>query len=226
MQNLAAALADFHKQVGSIVKNNSSYNFKYADLAATLNVVMPVLCENGLVVTQTFMPFEEGSTILRTTLLHSSGESVTSDMPMPTLPSKGNVMQELGSAITYMRRYSLMAILCLAPEDDDGNTFNADDQQQAVPKMGTGTQRQPVKRAAPPVQQGTANDLDPAGHKALLQTVQQQLQPDQRAALQQAFRDLKGLKGPVPIADYIKTKADAAFITDWITTNAQQPVVS
>lgn len=222
MQNLASALAEFHKAVGPIFKQSTAQYGKYADLATVLAVVTPVLSDKGLVLTQTFMPFDS-TTILRTTLLHTSGESVNSDLPMPSIEGARNALHAFGGATTYLRRYALLALLNLAAEDDDGDSWDQD--SKAVAKSGTGTQTRP-SRPVPAAVQSDPNALTPEAHKTLLATVQDHLQPKQKAALQQSFRKLKGLEGQVPIAEYIKTKADAAFITDWIKANTQQPVLA
>lgn len=223
MQNLASALAEFHKAVGPILKKSTAQYGQYADLATVLSVVTPELSNKGLVLTQTFMPYETG-TILRTTLLHSSGESVTSDLPMLSVEGRGNPLHAFGGAVTYLRRYALLAMLNLAAEDDDGDSWS--EQSKAVPKSGTGTQ--PYKRttAAPAAPAAKEQGLTPEETKQMVGRLKALLSPDQQEQLREAYRTYKKLLPQVAIGDHIKTKADVDFINTWIEHNAKQPVAS
>lgn len=94
-------------------KSGASYTFKYAPLDTIFDAVRKPLAENGLAITQLI-----DGTDLVTMLLHSGGATISGRAP---LPNHGTV-QDLGSAITYLRRYALQAILGIASEeDDDGN---------------------------------------------------------------------------------------------------------
>ena len=120
---LAEALAAFQKEHHAAGKDGkANYGF-YTTLAGGLNAVQPAT-HLGLCHTQTFETIitEHGTvvTVLVTTLKHVSGEEIFSRLPFPELvPNRGNIMQALGSAITYARRYSLLAIYGLAGDDDD-----------------------------------------------------------------------------------------------------------
>jgi hypothetical protein len=102
--------------------SNPFYKSKYVPLESVLDAVLPVLHKNGFVLLQKVTNLQgmgDAVGALETTLEHSSGESVTSVMP---LDSKENNPQAQGSAITYARRYALVSLLGLATEsDDDGN---------------------------------------------------------------------------------------------------------
>ena len=213
LQTLAQALASFHAEVGRISKQSTAQYGKYADLATVLTAVSPVLSKHGLVVTQTFSPFEGGCTLLRTTLLHASGESVTSDLPMPSTEGQRNALHAFGAATTYLRRYALLAILNLAAEDDDGDSFAQD--QKAVAKPGTGTHKRPASSAPMPSSPNPGN-LGTTEKQKLLNQVQG-LGPDLVPQLAEAFRNRFNLPADVSVSDYIKTKAHADFISDWIT---------
>lgn len=117
--NLAKALLKFQSNVGSIGKDGKANYGKFASLPKVLEVIKPVLSECGLVVMQ--MPSGDGIMInIETILIHAeTGEFITSEVSMKSATSKP---QEIGSCITYMRRYSLGAILSLnIDDDDDGN---------------------------------------------------------------------------------------------------------
>lgn len=222
MQNLAKALAGFHADVGPIHKQSDAQYGKYADLATVLAAIAPVLSKHGLCITQTFMPFEAGgsSTLLRTTLLHASGETVSSDLPMPSTDGARNALHAFGAATTYLRRYALLALLNLAAEDDDGASF-ADD-PKPVAKAGTGTHKQ-----VPAPSNGAKrnpNLLTEADRSALL-TRMGSLNTDHKKALAAALRQQLNIpQAAQSVADYIKTNADAAFITEWIRAHSTSSV--
>ena len=110
-------------------KSNPHFKSKYASLESIISAVTPILSENGLTISQTFEVTEHGNVIMTTTLLHSSGESIESKLPLMNDTKGRNAMQALGSSITYARRYALSAILGTSAgvkieEDDDGNACN------------------------------------------------------------------------------------------------------
>lgn len=133
---LAAALSKAQGEIENAEKNanNSHFGSKYADLAEIINTVRPVLTKHGLSVVQ-IPGYESGVVTVDTMLLHESGEwlSGVSAAPAPKQDPQG-----VGSAVTYLRRYSLAAVCAIAQEDDDGNAAsrtNGSAQRQAVPKQ-------------------------------------------------------------------------------------------
>lgn len=97
-------------------KTGPGYKYTFADLSDVLGYARPLLTANGLAVFQE--PFTDGNgTSVSTTILHTSGQWIES-RPL-RLPSGGDA-QSHGSAITFARRYQLLAQLGLATEDDDG----------------------------------------------------------------------------------------------------------
>ena len=119
MTTIAAALAKAQQAMGKALKqsNNPHFRSKYADLGNVMDACLPALNAHGIAVIQPVVMTEHGNAV-RTTLIHESGESLSCDVPL--LLGK-NDMQGLGSAITYARRYGLMSMAGIAPEDDDGN---------------------------------------------------------------------------------------------------------
>ncbi|MCB7127919.1 MAG: ERF family protein [Candidatus Brocadiales bacterium] len=105
--------------------NKGQYKFKYATLDSIIDHVRKALTDNGLWFSQTLDGNGEGKYHLVTTLLHESGQSIHSTTPL-LVSGGGN--QEFGSALSYMRRYSLCSILGVAAdEDDDANTADGND---------------------------------------------------------------------------------------------------
>jgi hypothetical protein len=102
-------------QYASKDKANPYFKSKYADLASIWEACRSSLSEHGLAVVQTIDHREFGM-VLITMLGHSSGQWIKSEMPIVVVK---NDPQTLGSAITYYRRYSLAAIVGVAPDDDD-----------------------------------------------------------------------------------------------------------
>lgn len=122
---LAVALAEAQGEFEAVAKgsDNPFYKSKYAALPDVVRAATPILKKNGLSVSQLLGHNEAGDT-LTTLLLHKSGQFIGDTMRLHLVPNKhGNVdPQSQGSATTYARRYSLMAVLGLvADEDDDGN---------------------------------------------------------------------------------------------------------
>lgn len=116
---LFAALAKAQGEIENASKNaaNPHFRSKYADLAEVLNTIRPVFATNGLSLFQT--PGYDGSMASVTTVLaHSSGGYITSTASC--VPAKSDA-QGIGSATTYLRRYSAAAVAGIAQEDDDGN---------------------------------------------------------------------------------------------------------
>lgn len=129
---LAAALAKAQGAMSNATLNKTNPHFKskYADLASVLDAAREPLSANGIAVTQT-TEIRDGSLVLVTTLLHSSGQWLASEYP---LPSSGRP-QEMGSALTYAKRYTLSALICIAAdEDDDANGAENDKQRINTPK--------------------------------------------------------------------------------------------
>lgn len=114
----AAELRDIDRGGSASIptKSGGSYSYKYATLPGILQAVRPILQKHGLAVLQNASEGSNGSVDISTMLVHSSGEYLVLDpLPMPL----GNTAQETGSAITYGRRYQLLAALGLSADDDD-----------------------------------------------------------------------------------------------------------
>ena len=125
-KEITAALCKFIKQVGTIEEKDEAQYGKFADLFTVLSTVNPALAANGLAVVHT-RKVDNNKNILITNLLHTSGESITSEMLLPVnTGGRGNPMHQEGGAITYCRRYSLLAILGLNAgiPDNDGDFAN------------------------------------------------------------------------------------------------------
>jgi hypothetical protein len=121
--NIAAALCAAQKAMGKALKqsNNPHFRSKYADLGNVMDACLPALNDNGIAVYQPAGRDDNGEYIA-TVLIHESGETL--ECRVPLIVNK-NDMQGYGSATTYARRYGLMSMAGIAPEDDDGNAAAA-----------------------------------------------------------------------------------------------------
>lgn len=121
--------------------DKGNYDFAYAPLEAVLGAVTPALNANGLALLQPLVK-EENQWVLRTILAHESGAYLEGSLPIPTQTAQGGsrAWQELGSAVTYARRYMVGAMLGIAPEEDDDGAAAEDmprETQQRGPRQGT-----------------------------------------------------------------------------------------
>jgi hypothetical protein len=122
--NVYAALAAAQAEMGAALKDKKNDHFKstYADLSSVIEAVRAPLTRHGISFHQPMVESEFGRGV-KTILSH--GESDTHiECVVPIIVGK-NDMQGLGSAITYARRYGLMGMAGIAPDDDDGNAAAA-----------------------------------------------------------------------------------------------------
>ena len=120
MKNISEAMAKAFAQIEGAVKGktNPAFRSKYADLAAVVDAIKPALAEHGLFFRQITHLADHGVCI-ETIIHHSSGESLACG-PL-FVPASKQDAQGFGSAMTYARRYSLMAAFGVPAEDDDAN---------------------------------------------------------------------------------------------------------
>lgn len=128
MKNIATALVKAQKAFGPALKTSTNPHFKsrYADLSACVEAVIDALNANGIALVQRNIECDSGVTV-ETVFVHESGEMLSSG-PLH-VPAAKSDPQGYGSALTYARRYSLMAACGIAPEDDDGNAASGPKQK-------------------------------------------------------------------------------------------------
>lgn len=140
MGKLAGALASAQAEFPAISKERtanvqsrkgeeSSYSYAYADLADVLSAVRPHLAKNGLAIMQP-MTWDVSPRLI-TRLVHSSGEWIESEYRLAEYERP----QDMGSAITYARRYALTALLGIAAEEDDDGARAQHGQQRTKKAM-------------------------------------------------------------------------------------------
>jgi hypothetical protein len=178
---LNKALAGLQAELAPIKRNakgqTGTREHRYADLAAVSDTVLPLLSKHDLAFSARPTLGDDGHFVLAYSLLHASGEREDGQYPLGT-----GTPQQLGSAITYARRYCLCAVTGATPvgEDDDGAAA-ADVRQGRQPQR----QRPPSRPTAQPVHtRTTGTEHERLRHGTVEAT------PDDRAA--------ERTRGPVP----------------------------
>ena len=120
MKQIATALVKAQKSFGPALKSSTNPHFKsrYADLSACVEAVIEGLNDAGIAMIQRTSEDSTGVTV-ETVFIHESGEML--ECGKLHVPASKQDPQGYGSALTYARRYSLMAACAIAPEDDDCN---------------------------------------------------------------------------------------------------------
>jgi hypothetical protein len=158
--SLAEALAALQRALPEVKKSETAevptkaggmFRYTYAGLAAITAQIMPALGELGLSFSARPTVNERGQFVLAYELLHVCGEHREGEYPL-----SGSTPQQQGSAITYARRYSLLAVTGLAPdEDDDAAAAEAEAQSQ----RGTGQRQTRAQQHQRPPTGGTGQPV-------------------------------------------------------------------
>lgn len=169
---IAAALAAFQAAMPHVGKDNTaivksekaSFSYKFADLTEITAALLPLLVEQGLAWTARPTLNLAGEFVLDYELMHTSGESIRGAYPLGSATAPP---QQMGSAITYARRYALCAVTGLAPggEDDDAQAAQQARSRAEAPA-------EPPYRTVPPVAKAV-KALASAGALADIERMQQ-----------------------------------------------------
>jgi hypothetical protein len=141
MKNIAAAFVKAQKGFAPALKTNTNPHFrsKYVALDGCIEAVIDALNANGIALMQPTHQDETGVTV-ETLFIHESGETLSGGKLH--VPAAKQDAQGYGSALTYARRYSLMAACGIAPEDDDGNAASRRETRVVTQEPKTLTQAQ------------------------------------------------------------------------------------
>lgn len=193
MQKIAAALVKAQKAFEPARKqsNNPAFRSKYASLENCIDAVLEALNANGIFFCQPSSECNDG-VIVETLFIHESGETFSAGKLH--VPAAKQDPQGYGSALTYARRYSLLAACGIAPEDDDGNAASSAYEKS---KPATVPQK-PVEKQSPPAQELTELEM-----KDTLLLI------DYAATVETIAKHLADVKGKVSPAQS-KTLSDAA----------------
>ena len=113
---LAKAQGEFPPIPREKTVNTGTYSFSYAPLETIIDAIRPVLAKHGLAVIQPLESRQGNEPAIRTKILHVDGGAIEASFPLGETPG---TIQQFGSKLTYLRRYALCSMLCLAAEDDD-----------------------------------------------------------------------------------------------------------
>ncbi len=120
--NLTLALSFVQGKMSHAVKDSANpfFKSKYADLESVWDACRSLLADHGLAVMQFpgLYTDHDKSMSLTTIISHKSGEFISQEMSVPVTKADA---QGAGSALTYMRRYALAAVVGVVQADDDGN---------------------------------------------------------------------------------------------------------
>lgn len=135
MKNLSAALVNFQANLKPVQKDAQNPFFKsdYLTLSGIIEAIREPLAKNGLAIVQA-MKVDGSNNILMTTLIHVSGEQITSEIILPSHSDP----QKFGSLVTYYKRYQLQALLLISTSDED------DDANMVSSPVSNNTQSKPV----------------------------------------------------------------------------------
>lgn len=136
---LAAALAKAQGEfpvaeqsgTGKVGKIGSQRSYKYSTLADMVAATRAPLAKHGLAVVQLPTLDSPGWAIVRTTLVHESGEWIAGAVAVPSTAEFGAAAHVIGSAISYARRYGYGSLLAIVTEDDDGSAAQDHAQERA-----------------------------------------------------------------------------------------------
>lgn len=164
MKNIASALVQAQCGFAPALKTSTNPHFrsKYVDLAGCIEAVVDALNAAGIALIQRTSEDNTGVTV-ETVFLHESGEML--ECGKLHVPASKQDPQGYGSALTYARRYSLMAACGIAPEDDDGNGARKAKEDEEKAKADAAS-----KTPAPKVS-ATKTDLVPPTRMAIVADV-------------------------------------------------------
>lgn len=114
-----AALSKAQGELSNPLKTGKSQGYLYVELDVILDLVRPVLAQHGLGLTQSWAE-RDGKDLLVTVLFHISGGYLHTEMPLRLGNLRhGSDMQQLGAALTYARKYSVLALFGLVGDKDE-----------------------------------------------------------------------------------------------------------
>lgn len=219
LTKLPAALAKFQAEHHAAGRDGKGNYGTYTTLAGALAAVQHA-CAFGLSHTQTLQPISDDLMVLRTTLMHESGEAVVSDLPLPIRQEggRGNPMQALGSALTYARRYGLLAIYGIAGDDDDGEgaaPAAPAAKPQTVKKPATPAQTvKPAATKQPPPEPAAVEPPLASGERDEILAVLREMFKSNKTAFERfnsEYRAAFNVPETVKTSDHIQTKQHGDF---------------
>ena len=160
---IAAALSAFQGEMPTVPKSHTAtvksdkgnYSYTYAGLADVTEAAAPLLAKHGLA----FVTLPENGRLVGL-LLHASGESLSASLPLG-----GGTPQQIGSSLTYMRRYLFGCMTGLVTDDDDDGRGAQQAGARSKPaRTGPAANTAGRAAAAPPAETGELMSAKTRGH--------------------------------------------------------------
>ena len=162
LESFTKAQADFP----TLPKDKNGYNYRYTDLDTVISTVRPILAKYNLGFMQALTTLESGKWAISTRIFNNAGEWIEDTTTLPDVSlAKGNAAQNVGAAITYMKRYTLCAMLGISSDEDpdgkpDGNPdFNSRNQQETKTTQKKENAPQPAGGPDTPEEAKRINEL-------------------------------------------------------------------
>lgn len=115
LESMAKAQAEYT----TLPKDKAGYGYNYTDLDTVISYIRPIMAKHNLAFMQTLTTLEGNTPAITTRIFHTTGEWIEDTTPLPPVQlAKGNAAQNLGAAITYMKRYTLCAMLGISSDED------------------------------------------------------------------------------------------------------------
>lgn len=162
INKLLAALADVQSELPTMPKASEGYGYKYCDLDTISQTIKPILHKHGVGYMQS-VGNENGATTLTTRVFNRDGEYIEDTAVLPQISgTKNNAAQTLGMSITYMRRYTLCAMLGITSEEDvDANTSQQPEQPKQQQLALSDKRPQATAKAAQPKPEKKGGETTP-----------------------------------------------------------------
>lgn len=225
MAKMAKPLGAMLGEMENVFTSKSGYGYKYAPLNDVLDKARPVLAKHGFGMTQLVSTSGVDKIIVKTVLMHESGEYISCMMELPPTDVKGTVqIQKMGASITYARRYQITAMLGMAGEEDtDGVTQGSErspnqERRKEPPK--------PTAKRTPPSPSDAQGDNAPEAPKmkglpeklesavkminTILNDNQEKIPEDTMAFLDRQYEDIRNM--PDTQEKYLQYRNFYAFI--------------
>lgn len=220
-----AELSGAKKGSKAVITGNQSRT--YADLASVWEAIREPLTDNGLCIVQ--FPRTSGQGVeIETTLMHGATGQFMSDVLW--VPCGKNDAQGLGSAITYGRRYALMAVVGVCPVDDDGAAAVASHKAGAAGTAGGGSDFRPdgPRRQSSWGEGGKAAVIDDAKKDGLTANAKPKPLPGAAAQIntpEAAGNAVKRLEWVKASREYLSDKDEHVARDWWIENKARIDVI-
>lgn len=148
--NLLMALLSAQAEYPTLPKDKKGYGYNYTDLDTVITTIKPIFIKNKLGFMQSLTTLDNGKNGLTTRIFNEKGEWIEDTIALPDVAmAKTNAAQNVGAAITYMRRYALCSILGISSDEDVDAEVNQQQTSKLPQKQTTPKQNGPALAGGP-----------------------------------------------------------------------------